>query len=380
MVYVTPKLDFTRLQPAKPALVELRREIGDIEKSFDGRVETFITGDPALRADELAAVTTGIEISFLISFLAVAALLMICFRSAFLSIVTSFSLVITIIFTAAFAAATIGELNLVSVAFTVLLVGLGIDYAIHLLLHFQERRSSDQPLPLALKGAVHDVGAGLVLATLTTMLGFFAFIPTAFRGIAQLGIIAGVGVLVALFVTLTFIPAALGAMGGEGRTFKKRQARRGLLDFLSVPLAIATIGAGVFALFLLPQSRFDADPMSLRDPNSPSVAGFNLLFADKDTIPYRLTLVAASEGEAAAAATKARAIDLVGGVRALPDFIPDNQEDKLDLVDYASGPLVFALDAVEDKNASPSAADGAAKLKARLETAYAEDTSARRTR
>lgn len=378
MVYVTPELDFTRLQPARPAILALEAEIDAIEKTFGGRVETFITGDPALRADELAAVTTGIEVSFLISFLSVAALLLICLRSVFLSIVASVALVMTIVFTAAFAAATIGELNLVSVAFTVLLVGLGIDYAIHLLLHFQERRSNGQPLAEALSGAVHDVGGGLVLATLTTMLGFFAFIPTAFQGIAQLGTIAGVGVFIALIVTLTFIPAALGAFGGEGRAFRKRKSAGGLIDFLATPLAFLTVAAGVAALFLLPQSRFDADPMSLRDPDSPSVIGFNLLFEDKDTIPYRLTLVAASEAEAAEAEAKARAIDTVGGVRWLSGFIPENQEDKLDLIDFASGSLVFALDAEEDRGAAPAAADGAAKLKARLEGAYAEGTPARR--
>ncbi|MFZ5618044.1 MAG: MMPL family transporter [Pseudomonadota bacterium] len=378
MVYVTPKLDFTRLQPAKPAIVELQSEIAALEEPFGGRVETFITGDPALRADELAAVTSGLEISFLISFLSVAALLLICLRSVFLAVVSSAALVITIVFTAAFAAATIGELNLVSVAFTVLLVGLGIDYAIHLLLHFQERRNGGQALDEALKGAVHDVGGGLVLAVLTTMLGFFAFIPTAFQGIAQLGIIAGVGVLIALLVTLTFIPAALGAIGGEGRKFRARKANGGLLSFLAAPIAFLTVAAGVAALFLLPQSRFDADPMSLRDPNAPSVVGFNLLFADKDTIPYRLTLVAASAEEAAAAEAKARALETVGGVRALSNFIPENQEDKLDLIDYASGPLAFALGAEEDRRAAPTATEGAAKLKARLDAAYADGTPARR--
>ncbi len=378
MVYVTPRLDFTRLQPAKPALTELRAEIADIEKSFEGRVETFITGDPALRADELAAVTTGIELSFLISFLSVAALLLICFRSAFLALVASAALVITIVLTAAFAAAAIGELNLVSVAFTVLLVGLGIDYAIHLLLHFQERRSAGEALHMALSGAIHDVGGGLVLAALTTTLGFFAFIPTSFQGIAQLGIIAGAGVIIALFVTLTFIPAALGVGGGEGRKFKKRENGGEIFNTLATPLAIATVAAGVAALFLLPQSRFDADPMSLRDPKSQSVAGFNLLFADKDTVPYRLTLVAASEAEAMAAAEKARALATVGGVRSLNNFIPDNQEDKLDLIDFASGSLVFALDAVEDQSGAPSIADGAATLKARLEAAYEDGAPARR--
>ncbi len=380
MIYVTPKLDFTRLQPAKPAITELRVEIAEIENEFGGRVETFITGDPALRADELAAVTTGIELSFLISFVSVGILLLICYRSVSLSLTTLSALVITIVFTAAFAAVAVGELNLISVAFTVLLVGLGLDFAIHLLLHVQERRGSGEAIEAALRGSVHEVGPALVLAALTTSLGFFAFIPTAFDGIAQLGLIAGAGVLVALFVSLTFIPAALGIIGGEGRAFGRKKKRNGpgVWTHLSAPIAIVAVALGAASLLLLPQARFDADPMSLRDPSSQSVAGFNLLFEDKDTVPYRLTMIATSKAEVESVASGARAIEEVGGVRSLLTFIPDNQEDKLDLIDFASGSLVFALEAEEDKTGAPEARAGAEKLKARLEGAYPEGTQARR--
>ncbi|MEZ5915741.1 MAG: MMPL family transporter [Parvularculaceae bacterium] len=106
--------------------------------------------------------------------------------------------------------------------------------------------------------------------------------------------------------------------------------------------------------------------------------GFNLLFADKDTIPYRLTAIAASEAEASAIEQRARAVNEVGGARSLIDFIPDNQEDKLDLIDIASGPLAFALAADEDRSLAPDMADGAAKLASRLESAYADATPARR--
>lgn len=380
MIYVTPKLDFTRLQPAKPAIAELRTEITALEGDFGGRVETFITGDPALRADELSAVTSGIELSFLISFLSVGVLLLICYRSVRLSLATMASLVITIVLTGAFAAAAVGELNLISVAFTVLLVGLGLDFAIHLLLHIQERRGAGEDMATALKGSVHEVGPALTLAALTTTLGFFAFIPTAFDGIAQLGIIAGVGVLIALFVSLTFIPAALGAFGGEGRAFKKREKRggQGIAEKLGTLVALATIALGAAALFILPKARFDADPMSLRDPASRSVIGFNLLFDNKDTVPYRLTQIVSTESEAADAATAATKLSAVGGVRTLLDFVPEDQEDKLDLIDFASGSLAFALDAAEDRSGAPSARAGADKLRARLEAAYAEGAPARR--
>lgn len=380
IVYVTPKLDFTRLQPAKPAITELRSEIAGLEEQFNGRIETFITGDPALRADELAAVTSGIEISFLISFLSVGVLLLISYRSLALALTTLASLVVTIVFTAAFAAVAIGELNLVSVAFTVLLVGLGLDFAIHLILHIQEHRGGGEDIAHSLKGSVHEVGPALVLAALTTTLGFFAFIPTKFDGIAQLGIIAGVGVIIALIVSLTFIPAALGAIGGGGRKFKKKKngAGPGAWARLCHPIAFAVVAIGAAALFLLPQARFDADPMSLRDPASQSVVGFNLLFDDKDTIPYRVSVLASGEAETATAVDKAKAIAEVGGVRSLLSFIPDNQDDKLDLIDFAAGSLVFALDVEEDRSAAPAARDGAGKLAARLEAAHAEGTPGRR--
>lgn len=377
-VQVTPALDFTRLQPAKPALAALAAEI-DALKGANPRVEAFVTGDPALRADELSSVANGIEISFLISFLSVGALLLFCFRSVPLALVTLVALVVSIVLTGAFAAAFIGELNLVSVAFTVLMVGLGIDYAVHLLLHVQERRAEGLAAPEALAAATRDVGGGLLLACTTTALGFLSFVPTDFQGIAQLGMIAGAGVVIALFVSLTFIPAAIGVAGVSARKAGKAsgagpdpfaQAKTGI--------AIATVILGLLAVILLPQSRFDADPMSLRDPKSPSVVGFNLLTDDAETTPYRVTRLVASEADAAATASTARTLGSVRSVRTLLNFIPEDQDEKLDLISYSAGALAFALDAEEDRSLAPSAEEGARKLKTRLESAYDQASPAGR--
>ena len=368
-VQIAPRLDYSRLQPAKPALTALRAEIETL-KAQNPRVEAYITGDPALRADELASVADGIEISFLISFLSVGALLFICFRSLPLTLVTLASLVISIVLTAAFAAFFVGKLNLVSVAFTVLMVGLGIDYAVHLLLHAQERRAEGLEAAAALRAATDDVGAGLLLACATTALGFLAFVPTAFDGIAQLGLIAGAGVVIALFVSLTFIPAAIGVFGVKARAGAVRRAGVDRFAQAKTGVAVATVIAGALSLFLLPQSRFDADPMSLRDPKSPSVEGFNLLFDDPETSPYRVTRLVASEAEAAASAATARELQTVRSTRTLLNFIPEDQDEKLDLISYSAGALAFALDAAPDKSAAPSADAGARALKARLESAY----------
>lgn len=374
-VYVTPTLDYSRLQPAKTAIEALDVAIDDVKAAFGDRIEVLITGDPALRADELRSVTTGIGMSFALSFVLVAALLLFAYRSFALSIMTLIGLIITIVLTSAIAAMTFGELNLISVAFTVLLVGLGLDFAIHLLLHVQERRRYGENRADALKGSIYEVGGALALAAPTTAIGFFSFVPTKFDGIAQLGIVAGIGVFVAFFVSMTFLPAALGALGaGERGEPKPKKGESSILRLVRVPMTLGVIALGVAAAYFLPQARFDADPMSLRNPESRSVIGFNALFRTPGTTPYRMSRLVNSGEHALQTANKARTLETVDQTRSLLDFIPSDQDEKLDLIDIASGSLVFALDAQEDRSNSPSGEQGAADLIARLKTKPSDPT------
>ncbi len=378
LVYATPKQDFTRLQPAKPAIQAIRDEITYISEGFGDRVQTYVTGDPALRAEELESVTTGIGLSFLISFVLVALLLMLCYRSGWLALITLSSLVITIVLTSAFAAIAVGELNLVSVAFTVLLVGLGLDFAIHLILHFKERLSFGQSKKVALRGAMHEVGPALVLAAITTALAFLSFVPTAFDGIAQLGVIAGAGVIIALFVSITYAPAALSLapLRVPQHDPLENRAARSFAEKFSAPVAVVVILLGLASLIFLPQARFDADPMSLRDPSSPSVKGFNLLFTDDDTLPYRLSRLVGSAEEAEATAAAAKKLETVKSARSLPDYVPDDQDAKLEVIDFASGSLAFALDA-DPMISSLVPGSGAAVLEERLNEAYSDGPAKR---
>ena len=379
LLYATPVLDFSRLQPAKSGIETLRAEIETLNEKFGGRVEAYVTGDPALRVEELEAVTTGIGMSFLLSFVLVSLLLITAYRSVPIAIITLIGLLVTLSITSAFAAAFVGELNLVSVAFTVLLIGLGLDFAIHLLLHIEERRGAGQTTGDALKGAIHEVGPAMALAAPTTALAFLSFVPTKFDGIAQLGIIAGVGVLIAFLVSVTFLPAVLSLFPNRKpkRTSGNIRAAFNALSKVSQPIAVLTILLGVFALFLMPQVRFDADQMSLRNPHAPSVMGFNLLFGDPNTVPYRLTRLVNTEEEAVATAESADQFETVGSIRSLPDFIPSDQDEKLELIDFGAGTLVFALSAEPGSVAGPSNQDGLTALTERLDEAYSDGAGAR---
>ena len=114
--------------------------------------------------------------------------------------------------TAGFATAAIGSLNLISVAFAVLYIGLGVDYAIHLSLRYRELVRLGAAHGEALDTAAADTGASLVLCAATTGLAFYAFVPTEFAGVSELGIISGTGMFVSLAATLTVLPALLTLM------------------------------------------------------------------------------------------------------------------------------------------------------------------------
>jgi hypothetical protein len=145
----------------------------------------------------------------------------------------------------------------------------------------------------------------------------------------------------------------------------------------SGPIALITLLCGAAALFLMPQVRFDADQMSLRNPHSPSVVGFNRLFDDPETVPYRLTRLVPSEAEARATAEAADASPLVASTRSLPDFVPEDQDAKLELIDFAAGSLIFALDAEPGSVLGPEPSAGVAELRTRLRDAYVDGPAAR---
>lgn len=379
LLYATPVLDYARLQPAKAGIEALRTQISMLEEKYNGRVEAYITGDPALRVEELESVTTGIGLSMALSLVLVTVLLFVCYRSHGMALLTLSGLVITLSLTSAFAAIFVGELNLVSVAFTVLLVGLGLDFAIHLLLHIQERRAAGENNAAALKGALHEVGPALALAAPTTALAFLSFVPTQFNGIAQLGVIAGAGVIIAFFVSVTFMPACLAMFNGNPAKASGGQVRAffASISKYSRPIAIGTVGLGALALLLMPQVRFDADQMSLRNPNSPSVIGFNYLFDDPETAPYRLTRLVSSAEDVEQTVNQAQNLETVSSVRSLPDFVPEDQEAKLELIDFAAGTLVFALDATPNSVAGPSSDEGVTTLTDRLNSAYSDGAASK---
>ncbi len=343
ILMAVPRLDFTRLSPAAEPLRAIRQAVAGLDPAIAEAVEIGVTGEPALRAEEMQSATSRLPLSFALSMLLVAALLRLALGSLSRAGLALAALVVTLILTGGFAALTVGALNLISIAFVVLMVGLGIDYAIHFIAHFDEHHVGAPARAAALGQTGRAVGPALALSAATTAVAFLSFATTDFVGMAQLGLIGAGGVVIAFAVAMTLIPAALTlwprlADGPAPRPVRQPSAR------ITRPLAWLVAAAGLAALAVAPQARFDADPMNLRDPASPSVATYRWLAAEPELAPMRLSLLAPDAASAAAASTGLSTLREVRSAHWLGDLVPADQVAKLALIDLAYPSLLHAVE------------------------------------
>ena len=374
---IDPVLDTTRLRPTAALQGFIDQSVDALRAETGLNPQVFVTGNPVLRSDELQSVSRGIGFAFFISFILVGLLLLWALRSIRLAVFTLLSLVISIVITAGIASMIFTALNLVSIAFTVLMVGLGVDFAIHLLLHLRHENGLGKSIPASFYRTNRQIGTALVLTAPSTALAFLAFVPTKFIGISQLGIIAAIGVIIAFLVATSFLPAIytylpVAKSKPKNLAGKHRRKSHVVSKNSRSKIAIFVMALGVLAAMLLPNARFDADPMALRNQSSSSVIAFNQLFDRKETTPFRLNYLAQSEADARQAALAFKDLDSIKSARTIWDFIPKDQDDKLELIDYAAIGLEFAvsgegeaypigpnptgrlIDALSDRNDAPS--------------------------
>ncbi|NNU15705.1 MMPL family transporter [Parvularcula sp. ZS-1/3] len=343
-----PVLDYTKLKPAKAVKEAILQEADAVRSETGLEARVLITGDPVLRTEELEAVSSGTGLALGLSAIFVAILLSFAFRSARLVAATLVTIAVSVILTAGIAVALFGQLNLISVAFAVLMVGLGADFSIHLLIHIRDERAKGVSERAAGYRTSRMIGTALMLTAPTTALAFFSFAPTEFIGMNQLGVIAGFGVMTAFLVAVTLLPAVV-KIGDGAKPMAELPEDR--LRKIVPPAGLIVGGLGVASLFLLPWARFDADPMALRAKTAPSVIAFDVVVEDEKATPYRLNVLAESEDELLARAERLKAPASVDSVRHLFSFVPEEQDLKLSLIDAASVGLGFALIAGGDVDA-----------------------------
>jgi hopanoid biosynthesis associated RND transporter like protein HpnN len=336
IITLQPALDFSRMQPAAAAIADLREIAARLDA--EGDVDVRLTGTVAMEHEELLSVSRGAGLGAFATFVMVALVLYAALRSWRLLFAAIVTLVVGLSLTAAFAAVAVGHLNLLSIAFVVLNVGLGSDYVIHVLLRYRELVAAGQSTSSALVEAVRGVGSSLVLCAVTTAAGFYAFIPTTFSGVSELGLIAGTGVFFGLFASVTMLPALVAwwdeapRRSGSAPTWLDPRIFAPLSRFPRLVLGATTIALGA-AFAALPFVTFDSNPIHLRDPDSESVRTLLELAAAGEAPLLNLVAVAPDAATARSWAARLRERGDVRAVTTADALVPAEQEEKLALLD-----------------------------------------------
>lgn len=334
------------------------------ELGFDAAsgVRVRLTGPIPLSYDELKSAAAGAKQAGVISFLLVCGLLAVGLGSVRLVLATLATLAMGLAWSAGFATLAVGHLNLISVAFAVLFVGLGVDFGIHLALRYREAVNAGSAHLAAMAEAAEGVGGALVLCAVAAAIGFFSFVGTEFIGLSELGIIAGGSMFIALFASLTLMPAFLTLMplkpAAHGAPPERSSPVAGQERLLrrhggKVVAVAALLGAA--GSLLVGQVRFDFDPLHLKDPESESASTFVELQRDSRASTHSLSVLADGAAEAEQIAASLAKLETVDGTRTLADYVPADQDEKLEIIDEIALFLIPVLDPAD--RAAPPPAD-----------------------
>ena len=338
VVIAEPILDFEAVLAAAPAMESIRSTAQDLGLVADRGIELRITGNPALSVEEMIGLFWDVGVSGILSFMIVLVAIFFAFGSARLSLAAGATLVVGLVWTAAFAAATVGALNLISIAFAVLFIGLGVDFSIHLGMHFVAGLRAGLRPGEALQGAGREVGSSLILCTFTTAIGFYSFVPTDYLGVAELGLISGTGMFVILIQTVTFFPALstllVGSRGKELFAKTSRFQFRVPAAVTNRPEVVVSLALllGIVGVFLAPGARFDSDVVEMRDPRTESVEAFKDLLEDPRTSPWYIDAVADNLEEAEVLAARFEELPEVSEAITVRAYVPEDQTEKLEIL------------------------------------------------
>jgi hopanoid biosynthesis associated RND transporter like protein HpnN len=348
-VLARPRLDFSSLQPGGTATQAMRAAAAKLEFVHNGAAHVRITGPVALADAQFATVAQGAVVGLVGSAALITIWLMLAVRSWRLILPILGTLGLGLMLTLLFATAAIGTLNLVSVGFGVLFVGIAVDFAIQFAVRYREARHDLSDPAAALRQTAQRAGGAILVAALATAAGFLAFVPTAFSGVAELGLIAGVGMLIAFLCTLTFLPAAITLCRPACEQAQVGFVWGGGLDALMMRWHSAVLMAFgalvVLAVVLAPRLQFDSDPLHTQSPNTEAMRTLRNLMNAPLTNPYSIDILAANVDQARALAAQLKQLSTVSSVLTIDSFLPQDQTQKLALVADAAdilGPTLLA--------------------------------------
>ena len=365
-----PILDYNALEPGKDATDAIRKAAADLDFPTKYQARVRLTGPIPIANEEYATVQEGAVINGVGTVLVVLVILWLALHSSKIIFAVFVNLFVGLAVTTAAGLMMVGSFNLLSIAFAVLFVGLGVDFGIQYSVRYRSERYKHNDLQGALVLAAKRSAVPLSLAAMATAAGFLCFMPTDYKGIAELGQIAGVGMLVAFISSITVLPAMLKLLNPPGEKEPVGYAFLAPLDhFLETHRVLVVGGTLLLALAGLPLlyfMKFDFNPMNLRNPKAESIATFLDLRKDPNTGANAINVMTTSEEQARQVEAKLEKVPEVLRVMSLDSFVPQDQPPKLKLLAQGAKVLNPALNP-DQIDAAPSDQENVEALKSSVD-------------
>ena len=338
-----------------PAVRRMRELVRDTQVEVPG-VNVGVTGEPVLEVDEMAQSQKDTTKATVMALALCSLLFIYGYRETGRPLKAVFCLVIGLGYTMGFATVAIGHLNLLTITFLPILVGLAIDFGIHLVTRYEEELRHGRSAEEAITQALVNTGQGIFTGAFTTAGAFLAMGLTDFKGIQEMGVISGCGLVICLVPMMTMLPVLLlrgrqnvldhqptGAVEGRARL------ERWWMERPRTTTAIV-LGVTVVALLQFPKVYFDYNLLNLQTRGLAAVEYEHKLIEGASKSVIFGAVVAHSAAEAVELEARLRALRTVGSVDSVAGYLAEDQTEKLKLIRQIKGRIESMQFAVIDQN------------------------------
>ena len=350
-ILLVPNNDKTSFIGYKDAVKLARQFIAETQKNFPG-VTVGLTGEDVISSDEMLTTQADVETASKIALCGVALLFIIAYRGVVKPLMAVFCLLLALCWTMGFTALTIGHLNILSVVFTTILIGLGIDFGIHILGRYKEERQQGNAAEKALQQTLQGTGKGNFSGAITTAIAFGAMTLTDFIGIVELGWIAGWGILFCMIAMLLVLPALV-ALEEKWRRPHYEQAKPvntrqagwvdKLFDHYYLIIGLCTVLV-LIASMSLKHLRFDYNLLDLQAKGTDAVQYEMKVLDSAGRSAWSAAMLADSLEDVQEKERQLKALPTVAKVESVTMVIPKHQEESLRRIEENLAPLLQELE------------------------------------
>ncbi len=337
---ILPKKNYKTLNVIQEPLNQIRSYIKEIKKDYP-MLKVGLTGQPVLQADEMSSVGADMIIGSILSLIGVGLIFMLVLRNIVRPFLSVIVLTVSILITFGVTTFYPGHLTILSIVFTTMIIGLGIEYSIHLIARYHEELSLKKSVEEALTNTLQYTGRGNITGTITTSVSFYMTMFIDFKGLSELGFIAGTGLIITLLAVLLLLPAIL-TLHDRKRSWEQLNATtiiqfhmmENLLKYSRTIIAVTLIVIiGLVSIIGIKGLSFNDNFLDLQADGVESVEYEKIIMKNtKESSWFSTHIIANDLNDSDKISNKTKSKANIGKIETLRRFIPRMQDEKLLLV------------------------------------------------